>query len=59
MFFSRMEISDLLMSRLWRATALVTALAATLTLVACQGDFANRADAPIPVMSRSSASVMR
>lgn len=39
MKFSRIEFS-----RLWSTGA----LAATLTLAACQGDFANRADAPIP-----------
>lgn len=39
-----MKFSDTVVSRLWTAAALV----ATLTLAACQGDFANRADAPIP-----------
>ena len=39
-----MKFSRIGFSRLWSTAALV----ATLTLAACQGDFANRADAPIP-----------
>ena len=39
-----MKFSRIGFSRLWSTAA----LAATLTLAACQGDFANRADAPIP-----------
>ena len=39
-----MKFSRIGFSRLWSTAA----LAGTLTLAACQGDFANRADAPIP-----------
>ena len=43
MKFSRRDFS-----RLRSAAALVATLTLTLALTACQGDFANRADAPIP-----------